>query len=301
MPLRVDLVMETLNAEEGGESTGRLVPDPRRYEMIEQCGELLYLDRYLGYVFPLQSLAEGFCEGPGVPMYWLAPRINSSLDYAEDRRIALNLEVKTGDYVPPTETAMPHYELDTRDEERLIGFLSVDICGATAMRQRKPNSFDFAYELFTRELGTVIGQFNGAILKTKGDGFIAFIDHPSFTRASDNLIDMGLTLLAVLHKSINPTLQMAGIETLNIRVGADFGPARLKTFKVQATNFVTKEVVSDALNRAVKIEEACSPNEFWIGRCLYQIIHVGWLERAIQMNFDGAEVGIPGYQSYRVI
>ena len=59
--------------------------------------------------------------------------------------------------------------------------------------------------------------------------------------------------------------------------------------------------MSDALNRAVKIEEACKPNELLIGRCFYQLIHAGWLERATEVPFEGAQVGMPGYKTYRII
>lgn len=298
MPQRADFVMETVDVREGGRVTVRMLPDPRRYTISEKDGQVLYIDKYLGHAFSLDDMVAGFS---GVPIYELSPRIGSTLDYAKSRCAALNSEMDSGAYTPPTESAASHRQLETGDEERLVGFLSVDICGATALRRRDAATFDRAYELFTRELGTVVGQFNGSILKTKGDGFIAFIDHPSFTRVSDNVVDMGLSLLAVLHRSLNPALEKYGIEPMSIRVGADFGEAKIKTMSVPATGFVCQEVVSDALNRAVKIEEACQPNEFLIGRCLYQLIHIGWLERATETVFDGAQVGMPGYQTYRIV
>ena len=298
MPQRADFVMEAVDVGEEGRITTKMLPDPRRYEITEKDGEVLYIDKYLGHAFSLDAMVAGFA---GVPIYALSPRIDSTLEYTQSRHDALNSEIGSGEYTPPAESPNLHRELDTSGEERLIGFVSVDICGATALRRRNAAAFDRAYELFTRELGTVVGQFNGSILKTKGDGFIAFIDHPSFTRVSDNVVDMGLSLLAVLHHSLNPALEKAGIEPLSIRVGADFGEAKIKTISVPATGFVCQEVVSDALNRAVKIEEACQPNELLIGRCLYQLIHVGWLERATEVKFDGAQVGMPGYQTYRIV
>lgn len=168
------------------------------------------------------------------------------------------------------------------------------------MRRKNPAAFDRAYELFTRELGTLVGQFNGSILKTKGDGFIAFIDHPSFTNLCDHIIDMGLSLLVLLHRSLNPTLVKAGMEPLSIRIGADYGEALVRQLTIPSTGFIAQEVASDALNRAVKIEEACSPDQFWVGRCLYELIHVKWLERATETECDGSCMGMPGYKTYRI-
>lgn len=298
MPQRTDFVMEAVDLRQEGRVLVKMLPDPRRYTCMERDGDTLHIDKYLGYVVSLNDMVAGFS---GVPIYELSPSIASTGEYAQSRRAALSNEMDAGEYTPPAECAASHRELDMGGKETLIGFVSVDICGATALRRRDAAGFDRAYELFTRELGTVVGQFNGSILKTKGDGFIAFIDHPSFTRVSDNIVDMGLTLLAVLHQSLNPALEKCGIQPIHIRIGADFGEAKIKTMSVPATGFVCQEVVSDALNRAVKIEEACNPNELLIGRCLYQLIHVGWLERATEVAFEGDQVGMPGYQTYRII
>jgi class 3 adenylate cyclase len=273
-------------------------PDPRRYDKVEQDGKTLYVDKYLRTAFSLDVMAAG--AWAGVPGYSFQPRIESTIDYAEARQSALASEMSSGEYAPPAENPREHHEIASGGNERGLGFLSVDICGASAMRRKNPTAFDRAYELFTRELGTLVGQFNGSILKTKGDGFIAFIDHPSFTNLCDHIIDMGLSLLILLHRSLNPALLKAGMEPLSIRIGADYGEALVRQLTIPSTGFVTQEVASDALNRAVKIEEACPPNQFWIGRCLYELIHVKWLERATETAFDGASVGMPDYTTYRM-
>ena len=66
------------------------------------------------------------------------------------------------------------------------------------------------------------------------------------------------------------------------------------------TGFSDTEVGSDALNRAVKIQESAGLNEFRIGRDLYELIHVKWLERAREVPFDGSSIGAPEYRVYRV-
>lgn len=298
-PIRADFVNEIIDFDEETRiARFSMRPDPRRYDEIEKDGETLYVDKYLKIAFSLDTLIDGF--RPGVPSYALSSSISSTADYADDRVSALEHELNGGEYVPPKEKAVAHYSLAPEDRLKSLGFLSVDICGSTALRKDNAEAFDKSYELFIRELGTVVGQFNGAILKTKGDGFIAYVDHPSFTNLCDAIIDMGLSVLYVLHRSINPTLKKAGLPNFDIRVGADYGEALIRRVNVPMTGFSSFEVASDALNRAVKIEESCAANEFRIGRTLYELIHVQWLERATEVEFNGASVGLPTYQTYRM-
>ncbi len=297
--MRADFVSEVISFDEETHiARFRMKPDPRRYDEIEQDGETLYIDKYLKTAFTLDVMLGGF--EPGLPSYALSSSIGSTAEYADERLNALEHEIDGGEYVPPKQKAIAHYTLAPGDIEKDLGFLSVDICGATALRKKNADAFDQAYGLFIRELGTVVGQFNGSILKTKGDGFIAYIDHPSFTNLCDAVIDMGLSILYVLHKSINPTLAKAGLPTFDVRIGADYGTAVIRQMNIPTTGFSSVEVASDALNRAVKIEEACETNEFRIGRSLYELIHVQWLERATEVEFDGASVGLPSYKTYRM-
>lgn len=298
-PCRADFVSEVISFdEETHVAHFRMKPDPRRYDEVERDGETLYIDKYLKTAFTLDTMLRGF--EPGLPSYALSSSIGSTPEYAAERLSALEHEIDGGEYIPPNQKAIAHYTLAPGDIEKSLGFISVDICGATALRKKNAKAFDEAYNLFTRELGTVVGQFNGSILKTKGDGFIAYIDHPSFTNLCDAVIDMGLSILYVLHKSINPTLAKAGFPSFDIRIGADYGTALIRQMNIPTTGFSSIEVASDALNRAVKIEEACESNEFRIGRSLYELIHVQWLERATEVEFNGASVGLPSYQTYRM-
>lgn len=289
--LRFDFVIETLSSDE--ENIFFLTPDPRRHIRITIDGQDYYRDKYLNTLVPLSEIGQNM---GGLPIYHLAPAIDSASEYAAQRRSAIEQELSGGDYQAPTEMALQHRNLESDGIKELV-FLSIDICGSSESRQTDPESFDKAYELLIRELGTVTGQFNGTIYKTTGDGFIAYIDHPSFTSQCDAAIDMGLTLLRVLHSSLNPSLIGAGLRPLSIRIGADYGQAKIRKISIAAVNFISEEIASDALNRAVKIEESCSPDQFKIGHSLYKLIHVQWLERAkFSKNIDG--VGLPNYATY---
>jgi class 3 adenylate cyclase len=293
---RFDFVIERATGDDDDERIVRIAirPDPRRYSEVKQDGTTYFLDKYLKVLVPLDEMHK---EMAGLPIFRLSPTIQSSRDYANSRREHVTNELQGGNHTPPQERASPHQDL-TASELRDLAFLSVDICGSTAYRKDDSQGFEKAYAILIRELGTLVGQFNGSILKLTGDGFIAYIDHPSFTSQCDATIDLGLSLLVLVRDTINPSLHTIGLSPIAIRVGADYGPATMRTITIPATNYQSVEVASDALNRAVKIEQSCDPNQFRIGRELYELVHVQWLERSTEVPFAGESVGIPDYRVY---
>jgi class 3 adenylate cyclase len=287
--------------KENGLYQVRMCPDPRRYDRIEYEGKPHYFDKYLRVLIPQDLiLGEGARQLAGLPIYHLSPSNTSTPEYAEARKGALMIELQGGSYSPPPERALQHRSATSDLTSRELVFLSIDICGGSALRRLNGAKFDQAYKIFVRELGTIIGQFNGSIYKATGDGFIAYIDFPGFAARSDQAVDTGLSLLAVLHRSVNPCLRDTGLPELNIRIGADTGEVEFRQVVIPTTGFSDIEIASDALNRAVKIQESAEKNQFRIGRDLYELVHVQWLERAREVSFDGSAFGMPGYHVYEV-
>lgn len=300
---RFDFEFEPILTDESTRTmVQRVQPNRRRYSVVEVEGERHYFDRYLKTIVP-ESAVERMIAAQfgGTPVIYNPPSIESAREYASVRQDAIAAELRGENYVAPPEKARPQSALSFEAGSLFLTFLSVDICGSSGLRRLDANAFERTYDIFLRELGTSVGHFHGSVLKTTGDGFIAFVDGEGFTTQCDNAVDLGLTFLAVLRGSVNPALEAAGLPTLKIRVGADCGAARLRKIFVPATGFETPEVASDALNRAVKIERSASENELRIGRGLYELVHVQWLERCEEVDFDGKEVGINGYQVYRVV
>lgn len=297
--MRLDLVTEVSSLDEETR-TARLTvkPDPRRYDRVEREGGTWYLDRYFKTLFRL----EDFAEAPvvGLPIFASDRTIDSAPEYAARRKEAITTELTTGQYQAPDETPRAHGILPASEAELEMAFLSVDICGSTAYRRRDPKGFDRAYQIFLQELGTVVGHFQGTLLKATGDGFIAYVDGPGFNVLVDSAVDLGVSLVRILDEAVNPAIEAHGLQPLSIRVGADFGPATVREVRVAATGFVDVDVTSDALNRAVKIEQSADPNTFRIGYDLYRLAHVQWLERSYPVSFDGSIVGIPEYEVFEV-
>lgn len=298
----MDFTIEVLQSDEQTRTIQfRAVPDARRYDRIEKDGEAYYLDKYLRLLISQKIMVdEAAKQLVGLPLYELSASIDSTPEYAAARKLALGAELNGGSYILPSEVAAPHRSIALDSTPKELVFLSVDICRGSALRRANRTKFDEAYRLFVRELGTLVGQFKGHIYKLTGDGFIAYIDHPAFTVRSDQAVDLGLSLLVMLRDSINPALVEADLPEFEIRIGADSGVAIFRKIEVPMTGFSDTEVGSDALNRAVKIQESAGLNEFRIGRDLYELIHVKWLERATEVPFDGGSIGAPEYRVYRV-
>jgi class 3 adenylate cyclase len=299
IPVRLDMVEEVISVDEESRTVRVIMrPDPRRYTAIEDGEETLYLDRFFNIAFRPEDFANKSMSG--IPMFASGATIKSATDYAGKRLAAIETELRTGEYDAPTEKARIHAPLAAAGIERHMSFLSVDICGSTVYRHRDPVGFDVAQRILVQELGTAVGQFQGALLKTTGDGFIAYIDGPGFTVLADNTVDLGGSMLQLLKEAINPALEAAGHAPLSIRIGADYGPAFVREVRVPMLEFTQPDVTSDALNRAVKIEKSCSPNTLRIGYDLYRCVHVQWLERCREVEFDGAGVGVEHYRVFEV-
>lgn len=297
---RMDLLVEYGERDPvTGAVAVRFLPDPRRYELRETDGRKLYVDRFTNVAFAVETVVEAFeRRGAPVPMHSLPPLIDSARAYAAGRLTALRSELAGG----PPQPAQPQPRSShpfVHQVDRDVAFVSVDVVGATAMRMGDPISFDRSFEILVRELGTVVGHFSGSVLKATGDGFIAYVDQETIL-ARDNAVDMALSMLALMREAVNPALEGAGLPPLQIRVGADQGPARIRTIPLP-TGFAFADVVSDALNRAVKLQEGAPPGGLLIGESLRDQLHVGWMERAEPVDVGiAAAVGLPGYRSFVV-
>lgn len=276
----------------------RAYPDPRRYDKIEFDGKPAYLDRYLKFVISLDEMSANMA---GLPIFVSPRTIDSTNEYADERSPAIDRQLQTGKYEPPSKTPRQQPELKDHPDELDMAFISVDICGSTTLRASNSSDFDRSYKLMIQEIGALVGHFHGAILKTTGDGLIIYMSLPSFTVTCDSAVDLGLSILVLMRESVNPSLKKIGLPPLHIRIGADYGPARVSSIDVPATGFSQIDMASDALNRAKKIESSCEPSKFRIGRCLYELVHVQYLERSCQVDFDGRMLGVEDYEVYEMM
>jgi len=299
---RFDFVSELLSTDDATQTARiRLEPDPRRYTIKDTAEGRLYIDKFSRVAIPEEVVLAMMQQHlGGLPISYGPPSISSASGYSKSRRASLGQELNGEAYSPPEEKAHPQKELFSTSVADFVSFISVDIVGSTSLRQKYGEKFDRSYEVFLRELLTSVGHFRGAVLNVTGDGFIAFIDMPGFTSQCDNTVDLGLTLLRVIREAINPALEEVGLPLLEVRVGADVGKARKRVIAVAATGFQSHDIGSEALNRAVKLQENAQTGQFLIGQALYELLHVGWLERCFSVPFDGELLGAPSYCVYQI-
>lgn len=302
---RIDFVITPIVVDEEARRVQvRIEPNPERYQIVEIEGGLGYLDLHTTTIIPeamMWSAVERMSSNSSaaLPMHFLPPTIKSLPPYSSTRLAAVVRQLTTGDYEPPSEKAKTHVELEESTTEKHVTFLSIDICKSTILRNQDPSSFDRSHEVFIQELATLVGQYNGTILKFTGDGFIAYIDYPAFTVQADTAAALGIALTYHLENCVNPALKAAGLIELSMRVGAEFGLAKAKRFNIQAIGKTQTDFVSDALNFAVKIQESCGVNEFRVGQALRDLLHQDLIEKLIKVDFDSKDISRNDYRIYR--
>lgn len=269
--VRVDLASKVVGWDENERIVRWLLtPDPRRYESFEERGITYWRDKYLDFIFTLDTLREMAALPIGTPLL----------------------------YSSPSEKPDQHRELAAISTETPLTFLSVDVVNSTKTRARFGQKYDDALDLLIKEMGRTVGQFHGNILKFTGDGFICYLDHPSINTQCDTAVNLGIVLLGVLGAVNEATSPVH--PKLKVRVGAEHGRARIKVIEVPATGYNKPDILADALNRAAKIQEKSPANSLVIGRALYERIHVQWLERTSPLKL-GVKVGVQNYRTYIVI
>lgn len=298
---RIDFIITQTTINEG-RIEFVIEPNPTRYKKIKKQNESFYLDRHTSTLIPekmmieaLHHVGENFGKGS---THSLAPSIKEIHPYSEKRKQPVAIHLDTGEYQPPTEQAKAHSEPDKNAAERNIAFLSVDICDSTALRKRDPDSFDRIMDIFFSELGTLVGQHNGTVLKFTGDGFIAYLDYPAFTVQTDTSATLALAILHHVKSCINPILFEKGLTTIAIRIGIEFGHAKVNHIRIPSTGKSQYDYSSDALNYAVKIQESCSPNEIRVGQDLRDLLHDSHLQHLHEIDTH-EETAIKGYRVYR--
>ena len=250
----------------------------------------------MGFAFGWETIKQMAGMESGASLFYSPPKIGDAVEYAARRTATIRRELSGDPYEPPSEVRDPDQALPHTRIEIEATFLSVDVVNSTEMRAKNGEKYDEVLDVLVREMGTAVGHFHGSVLKLTGDGFVCFLD-PSVNSQFDNAIGLGLTFLRILNAVNSATSEEH--PKLSVRVGAEHGRAKGKDFRVPATGYDQFEVVSDALNRAAKIQQSAPANSLVIGRALYERIHVQWLERASEIEL-GIDVGSDDYRTYLI-
>jgi CheY-like chemotaxis protein len=146
----------------------------------------------------------------------------------------------------------------------------VDIVDSTSIAAaiRSHDQFKIFYSLFINIIAGVIKDYSGKILKTLGDGLIAY--YPKTSNADDpsafrQVLECCLTQLAS-RCNINSHLNEQKLPPISYRISIDYGKVELAK---SISN--TDDLFGSTINLCSKINKAALPNSIVIGNDLHRI------------------------------
>lgn len=303
--LRIDWKMEVISFDEAtGRVETRLVPNPDRYEWrtMDDGQECLY-DRMDDMFLSQDCLAQAAAQMAGMPIGFERQRIDSAADYAAERREAIARRLK-GELPPCStgDTTTPADPLETlRDTSHEFAVLSVDLVGSTRLaNDLAPTDYARLMTTALHEMTALIPLFNGHVLKTTGDGLIAYFAAPSFSRKNDFSFDCARTMLLLVGEALNPSLVAHGLPEVAIRIGIESGAVEVRAVgSPQAGE--QPDLIGLVVSMAAKVQSLAAPGEIALGETCLRHLHTSWrgLCQAMPTPSDWPYRG-PDGQPYRV-
>jgi adenylate cyclase len=282
---RFDMRPELLEFDDAARTiTFRMVPDPRRYERVDEEDRHGWFDRFDDLFFPDDVMSQFADQLGGTPMYYQRPEIESAIDYVESRKGAIDAKLE-GQGDPPTfedksETFLATLEADATT----FVILSLDLQGSTRLSQAvAPVAYKTAITVILDELALVVSLFHGHVLKYTGDGLIAYFTPPSYDVKNDLALDCALTMSHLLYAAIFPALSARDFPPLEVRIGIDTGDA----YVVAMGNPTTKQhrdIIGSVVNIAAKIQAQAPAGGILVGETVDRALHVGWREQLREFN-----------------
>jgi len=158
----------------------------------------------------------------------------------------------------------------------------VDLVGSTQMVMDLPQKqLAMIVSSFAQEMGYVIKQHNGYILKYVGDAVIGyFAEKGSVANIADSSVSCAESMLKVVKTGINPVLQQYDYPDLAIKIGIDFGENTIIRYGDNEEESHV-DLLGPSMNMAAKIQGHAQPDQILIGDQVYKK-----LDSAIQEYFE---------------
>jgi class 3 adenylate cyclase len=137
--------------------------------------------------------------------------------------------------------------------------------------------------IFIPAILETVREFDGYFEKNTGDGVLAYFGFRENRQESvEKLLDYLATVKWTLANHVNPILTNNGIDPVSISAGATYGKTHLQRIGIksgkQSMNNIT--AVSEAVNRASKLEAMSKENEYLVGPSVkYHSDPAGWGSR----------------------
>lgn len=162
--------------------------------------------------------------------------------------------------------------LRKHDSEKMnMLILFVDLGASTRMSSELlPNALGKIIRLFSQEMAYVIEGHGGYVLKYIGDAVIGYFPADEMLRVvTKKSIYCALTMVNVIERAINPTLQEKGYPQIKIKVSIDLGENSIMRYGLDKKKSQI-DIIGLTINLASKmLQGVAKPNHLVIGNRLY--------------------------------
>jgi len=144
----------------------------------------------------------------------------------------------------------------------------VDLVGSTQMVMDLPQKqLSMIVSSFAQEMGYVIKQHNGYVLKFVGDAVIGYFAEKD--SIADRSVSCAESMLKAVKIGINPVLQQYDYPDLAIKIGIDFGENTIIRYGDNEEESHV-DLLGPSMNMAAKIQNHAQPDQILIGGQVYE-------------------------------
>jgi class 3 adenylate cyclase len=271
---RVDFKVKVLNTRPDGTVEMAFVPDPERYEWLDddKHGRVLY-DLNTNTMIPESVMEEMAEQVAGTPIYAPPTGIPSAADLFTRRREVI--ESALGDEGHPEEISSPSADFLAAKvgQRQEVAVLSVDVIGSTRLQAEEPEAYGRINQILLREIAAVTSVYGGVVINFTGDGAVVGFLGPGFNVANDMVFDAATVLVADIYGVMNPLLEAAGLFGIDVRIGLDMNQAEVAAVG-SADSRRQHDVLGIAVSMAAKVQARGVAGEVWVGQTLYETLHI---------------------------
>lgn len=125
---------------------------------------------------------------------------------------------------------------------------------------------DFLYATFLNTLARVVQQHGAVVVKNLGDGMLYYFPDSDFGNQEtfERVIGCGMAVIAA-RDQMNHILSGEGIEAINYRVSASYGPVSV----AENREGQVADLFGSTVNTCVKMNKLANPGSMIIGEGLY--------------------------------
>ena len=168
--------------------------------------------------------------------------------------------------------------------------LFVDLVGSTQMTLQLPaDKVAKIISSFSQEMGFVIKNHYGYVLKYVGDAVIGYFATPdSPLVAADNAVNCAKSMISVIEKGINPILNEYDYPELSVKIGMDFGENTIVRYGADEIKSHV-DILGPGMSIASKITNLARPNQILIGEDVYEKLHPTLKQSFKEVEWHGNE------------